>query len=217
MKKLLIVAAAASFPNKKVLDKIFKDDPFIISVDGGYDFLAAYDRKADLFLGDFDSVHSMSKKSFNELEKEGKIIKFPVKKDMTDMELALEWAYDHGYKELKILGGLGSRLDHSLANISLMVSFTLKGMEIELISEHNRIFYFKRGSHKLPLPEIGYYTSFIAYPNRVLLSLKGFEYELDKRELELGSSLAISNHIISEDNEVRVDGDGLICIYSADK
>lgn len=218
-KRALIVGAGSSHPEEEEIKKILKKKPFIISVDGGYDFLAAEKIKADLFLGDFDSAHNIPPDIFRQAEEEGRLLKFPAKKNMTDMELALEWVKNEAFSEITILGGLGSRLDHGMTNLLLMAEYTLKGLKVEILSKHNRIFFLPEGSYCLDLWEACYYISFIAYPRPVILSLSGFEYELDKKKLLPSSSLAISNHIKVSDNLVKVEeagGGGVFCFYSKD-
>ena len=220
MKTLLIVGAGRSYPDKETIKKLIKDEPFILSVDGGYDFLSLNDIRPDLFLGDFDSISNIDSGFIERMEAGGRLLKYPVKKDMTDMELAINWAYDKGFKKIYVLGALGTRMDHGLININLISFFTRKGLDIKIYSEHNIISYLCEGSYRLDLPPAGFYTSFIAYPSPVTISLKGFEYNLDRAILVPDSSLAISNHIIDEDNLVTIEeagGGGVICLHSLDK
>jgi thiamine pyrophosphokinase len=72
-----------------------------------------------------DSISSVSLEKANKLGIERQ--QFPSEKDCTDTELAKK-----GADEAIILGALGDRPDHSLANIFLMVGFKKLGLEVKL-------------------------------------------------------------------------------------
>ena len=48
------------------------------------------------------------------------IKKFPVKKDKTDSELSIEYLIEIGFKDITLVGAIGTRMDHTLANILLL-------------------------------------------------------------------------------------------------
>ena len=61
-------------------DMILKEqDDLVIAVDGGYDLLGNQKDKVDLLIGDFDSIYKIPKNVT--------IIKYPKRKDYTDMDL----------------------------------------------------------------------------------------------------------------------------------
>jgi thiamine pyrophosphokinase len=94
----------------------------VIAVDGGYRSLASIGRHPDLVVGDFDSLGFVP---------EGNdVLRFPVEKDASDMELALQGAIRGGCDELVFYGALSQRLDHTLANIQLMVGCARRGLRM---------------------------------------------------------------------------------------
>lgn len=89
-----------------------KDNSFIIAADGGLEKLKKIGISPNLIMGDFDSSDS---------DPSGEaVICFPAEKDDTDTLLAIKKAIDLGYDTLYISGGIGGRLDHTVANIQAL-------------------------------------------------------------------------------------------------
>ena len=90
------------------------NDDIIIAADGGYDSLVRRGYTPDILLGDFDSIKS-------QIPKEQRTIRYPKEKDETDMFLAYDAGVKLGYTEFVMLGATGGSLDHTFANISLLL------------------------------------------------------------------------------------------------
>ncbi len=52
---------------------------------------------------------------------------YPPEKDDTDMMLAIKLGLSRGYREFAIYGGLGGRLDHTIANIQALTYLAGEG------------------------------------------------------------------------------------------
>ena len=66
----------------------------------------------DLVVGDFDSLGFVPKAR--------ELVRHPVEKDDTDMMLAVREGLRREYRDFLLYGGLGGRLDHTLANIQTL-------------------------------------------------------------------------------------------------
>ena len=64
------------------------ENEYIIAADGGYDYCTMLGINPDMVLGDFDSIHSIPMHKH--------ILKYPVKKDDTDMMIAVKKALEEG-------------------------------------------------------------------------------------------------------------------------
>lgn len=175
------------------------NDRFIIACDGGLEHCAKNGIRPDKILGDFDSVTQTSLDLYNDIPK----TKFPVKKDMTDIELGLELAFELGTDDLVITGALsGTRLDHTLCNIQLLLKCLKRGINAVLINKTNEI-RLLGGDNKLHIKNEGKYVSLLPVTMEVVgITLKGFEYPLENYTLEKGSSLCVSNIIIGDSGEI---------------
>lgn len=201
--------------NGKILDLnrlrvVGKEVDFILSADGGTNHCLEASLIPDLVVGDLDSI---SEESIQIIKKNGiPIEKFPVKKDKTDSELASDYVIDKGFKDITIMGAIGNRMDHTLANILLLTKLTEKGIKGRIIDGNNTIYLVE---DELTLEnQVGFYVSVIPITNSgILISLKGFEYELENTEIKFGSTLGISNRIVKNKGIVKVHkGRGLVIV-----
>ena len=104
------------------------DGDYVIAVDDGYSQLDKYGIKADIAVGDFDSL--------GYVPQDCPTLVHPVRKDDTDTFLAFRHAYEKGYRTFVILGGSGGeRADHTLANISLLIRMARSGARGYLVGE----------------------------------------------------------------------------------
>lgn len=221
MNYVAIVAAGESLPSDALLCEKLKEVDTVLAVDGGWDVLVRLKVKADLLLGDFDSsAFSVSHPLVQDYVRNKKVLHFPVRKDQTDMELALCYCAQHLAKKVLLFGGVGSRLDHTLINLSMIKRFTEGGMSIVEYSKYNVVRYLVPGVYCLSKPkEDFWYTSFLLFSGEATMTLRGFDYPLESVTLVAGSSLAISNHVLTVDNEVRIEsekGCGVFCVQSRD-
>jgi thiamine pyrophosphokinase len=187
----------------------------LAGADRGALFLLKHGYRADIAIGDFDSVNAEEKEeirrcsgSFQECD--------PVMKDWTDMEMALHWALEQRPREIVLLGGLGTRFDHSLANIHLLQTARLAGTACRIVDEHNEIILMER-YHKLTRNTRFTHVSLLPLSMEVMgITLLGFRYPLQDATLKLGDSLGISNVLDAEEGEIFTKEGLLLVIRSAD-
>lgn len=158
---------------------------YLVGVDTGLSAVIQAGWNADLAVGDFDSLEEPYRDHPEQYAKT--VIRLDVKKDKTDLAFALEWVYDHmDYDSLLVLGGIGGRIDHFLANVNL-----LKKFDMTLLDKHHKIFLLRKGIHRIENTHD--YVSFFAVEDVYDLTIKGFEYELDHYYLSSADSLCVSN------------------------
>lgn len=101
---------------------------FIVAADSGLDAAETLALDVDVVIGDMDSV---TPGALRRAEDAGvRIVRYPIDKDATDLELALELARDAGARHIVVLGGHGGRLDHLLANALLLASPRFAAVDI---------------------------------------------------------------------------------------
>ncbi len=186
----------------------------IIAVDHG---LYAADRlniKLDYILGDFDSVDESLLEKYRSISG---IQAFPPEKDMTDTEIAIELALKHNANSIDIVGATGSRLDHVIGNIHLLLLPTQLNIRACILDPNNKI-YLKNKSFSIQKQrQFGDYVSLLPYGDKVTgLTLTGFKYPLNHITYTAGSSLGISNVIIDEKAIIELSEGILVVIESRD-
>jgi thiamine pyrophosphokinase len=173
----------------------------IIAADHG---LLAADRlqlSIDFILGDFDSIPEAVLKKYREISTP--IQTFPTEKDKTDTQIAIELALMHNATSIDIIGATGTRLDHVLGNIHLLMLPMQLNVTASIIDSNNKI-YLKRDSFVLHKDkQHGDYVSLLPFSDQVTgLTLQGFKYPLNSITLSAGNSLGISNEIVDEEATV---------------
>ena len=185
----------------------------IIAADNG---LTAADRLnivLDYIVGDFDSVDKRVLSRYR--EKSIPIETFPTEKDKTDTQIALELALTQHPTLIDILGATGSRFDHVLANIQLLMLPMQQGITACIMDVNNKI-YLKRECFTIKKNmQYGNYVSLLPFTEKVFgLTLKGFKYPLNNVILTSGVSLGISNEIKEEEVLVEIS-EGILLVIEA--
>lgn len=189
--------------------------PCIIGADRGAEFVARSGFRMHLALGDFDSVGVGQLDAIRAAADET-IVYDAVDKDWTDTELAFLEAVSRGFKEIDIAGALGSRFDHTLANVHLLKQAQELGCSLRLLDEHNEISLCENTMRLTADPR---------YPNVSLLplteqvtgiTLRGFRYPLHEATIRLGQSLGISNELMEQTGTIEIKSGLVLVVRSRD-
>ena len=188
----------------------------IIAGDRGLEALYQLKIIPNHVVGDFDSV---SPEILEFYKKQPKIIfhTYNAEKDNTDTDIALKLAIQMKSSEITILGALGKRMDHAIANIHILKDALGANIPCQILDEHNRI-YLVNTEKTLEKDKVyGKYISLIPLTSTVEgLTLKGFKYPLNRYNLPIGTSLGISNEIIEDIAHIKMEKGILIVIESKD-
>lgn len=168
----------------------FNTYDYIIAADSGFDFLEEHGIKPDYLVGDLDSIKS-SVEDIDGVE----IIKYPTEKNATDMEIAIDKAIDLESDNVTILSAIGTRLDHTLANLTLLKKLLESGAESEIISNYNKVIpLIGKG---MILKDDFKYFSIMTFEDTIV-SIDGVKYPIENFKVEFGTSRLISNEITEE-------------------
>ena len=139
----LIIFANGPIPDLESARRVLRPNDVIYAADGGSRHALALGLFPSCVIGDLDSLPQDDRWK---LEAGGVEVRpFPRDKDMTDLELAIQYGLQAGYREILILGGLGGRIDHSLGNLSLLTGLALEALDIRMDDGVEQAF-FTRGS-----------------------------------------------------------------------
>jgi thiamine pyrophosphokinase len=205
---ILIVVGGDRVPEELLRHAALKAE-VVIAADRGAWYCLQAGIIPDLVVGDMDSI---PEEALEELQA-GKvtILTFSPYKDKTDTQIALEVALKRGAREIEILSGIGSRFDHSLANVHLLHLALKAGLRARIVSERQIIFLIE-GECTLTNEE-GTTISFLPLGMMASgITLKGFAYELDDATMEIGLPWGVSNVITDQHALVRVREGILIAV-----
>ncbi len=209
-----VIVANGSISDYSFYNDIFYDEcDYIICADGAARHLKKYNILPDLLVGDFDSISNEDLEFYKSSGTE--VVKFPVEKDMTDTELAVSSAQDRGYKKITIVGGLGTRADHSLSNVFLLVKMLKQGLSGRIIDENNEIIVIdkqvnieRKKDFKITLLSLSKEVTGV--------NTQGLYYTLKDATLVMGSSYGVSNEFISDIAQISIKSGLLMIILSKD-
>lgn len=188
----------------------FRKDDYILCADGGYSFARMEGIKPNVLIGDFDSM------DFRDVESDLDVIRVAAEKDDTDTMICLQYGMDKGFDEFFILGGLGGRLDHTIANLQTM-SYAV---------DHHRTIWFLDGKNRATLRNPGRITIQKLAGFKISLftfgdscdgvSIQGVKYPLENCLLNNSFPLGVSNEFVEENAEISHTSGKLLIILSQD-
>ena len=180
---------------------------FVIAVDAGFAHLEGVGVVPDMAVGDFDSLGYVPKCR--------RVSRHPVKKDKSDMELAMEKAVTWGHDELVVYGALAGRLDHTLANLQLFARFSERGLYVTGVGDGFAV-RLLTGPDAFELPEglaEGTVSVFSANDAARGVIERGLAYSLDDETLTNRTSRGLSNELTGQPATVAVEKGTLYIFY----
>ena len=186
------------------------DEDLVIAADGGYDHLIHIGLRADIVLGDFDSVTSNEVWEDTICER----YTYPPEKDDTDMILALRLGLSKGYKTFAIYGGLGGRLDHTIANIQALSFLASEGANAILYHKDYELTVIQNSSYTIPKDITGYVSVFSLSDKSENVTIRGLKYEITGTTLTNTFPLGVSNEAIGKKGIISVEKGTLLIFWS---
>lgn len=211
--KIVIVSGGDS-PSYELIREELKDSSFLICADSGGECLYKYNIIPDYLMGDFDSI-SREALDFFSTQENCVIDTYPKDKDFTDTELVLNKAVQLGANEIVFLGCTGTRIDHLMGNIGMLLR-CLKLNIKAYIKDNNNIIEIADKPIRIK-KEKGTTFSVQAYCDKVKdLNIRGAKFELEHYDLTLGDPRTISNEFLNKDVDIDFKSGILLIFYSRD-
>lgn len=210
--KAIIIAGGAP-PSLELLNEELKDSAIIICADSGANCLLNYNIIPQYLLGDFDSI---DKEVFNYFSKSNcHIESYPKDKDYTDTELALLKAKEIGANTIAFLGCSGSRLDHTLGNLGLLLKCLISNIKSYIRDNNNYVELINNPVTISGMPEEKF--SLLAYNSPVKnLTIEGAKFPLKNYDLQVGDSLTVSNEFKNSEVKITFSEGVLMLLKSKD-
>ena len=188
---------------------------YIIASDRGLEVLDKYKILPDYIIGDFDSIDKNILGKY--VDNKNIIIKeLNPEKDYTDTHMALKLAIDLKSTDITVLGAIGTRIDHTIANIHILKETLNNNIACKIVDSRNEIQLIDKKTI-LELDSNYKYISLIPLTTKVEgISLKGFKYPLLDATLKIGHSIGVSNEQLEDYAEIDLKEGILILIKSKD-
>lgn len=184
----------------------FSPEPgdLVIAADGGYAQLGGI--RPDLVVGDFDSLGYVPQGE--------EIVRHPAEKDDTDTMLAAKIGIARGFRLFVLLGGVGGRLDHTLANIQTLAFLRENGARAALLGEAETITLIQDESLHFRAGLSGTISVFSFGETALGVYERGLAYALNDATLRDTNPLGVSNGFTGEAAEVSVRQGRLLVLYA---
>jgi thiamine pyrophosphokinase len=187
-------------------NKMFSPKPgdLVIAADGGYAHMGGI--KPDLVVGDFDSL--------GYVPEDEQVVRHPAEKDDTDTMLAARIGIERGYRAFVLLGGVGGRLDHTLANIQTLAFLRKNGARAALIGDGETITLLHNESLRFRAGLSGIVSVFSYGATAYGVYERGLAYALTDATLTDTNPLGVSNAFTGAAAEVSVREGRLVVLFA---
>ena len=166
---------------------------FVIAADAGLHYLEEQGIRADLVIGDFDSLKCVSEHP--------NTIVLSAEKDDTDTLAAIRAGIKAGYTSFHIYCGTGGRIDHTMANLQVLAYLSANNMRGFLFDNGTVITAITNGSLCFGKIPCGYVSVFSCSEKAEGVTLCGLKYELNNATLTNTFPIGVSNEFIPASNE----------------
>lgn len=207
----LVVVANGEMGHPERLLAVLEHADGVIAADGGADWLLAQRRPADVLVGDLDSI---SPQALAWLRERGcRIERHRPDKDETDTELALLEAVRLGARRITLLGALGGRIDHEIANVLLLAMPALEGVEAAIYDGRSWLTLltregFVRGA-------VGDTVSLIPLGGDAEgIVTEGLQYPLRDETLSFGPARGVSNVLTAPQARITLRRGRLLVVHT---
>ncbi len=201
MKICYIFGAAEGLPNSFTK----QEEDIVIAADAGIISAEKLGVSVDVAVGDFDSLGFVP--CCNE------IIKHPIKKDDTDMLLAIKVGFERGFNSFVIFGGTGGRPDHTFANIQSLSFIAEMGGIGYLCYKDYTATVIKNKAVKFSDNAGGNVSVFSISDISEGVNLKNLLYPLENATLKSDFPLGVSNEFVGQSSEISVNNGLLLVIW----
>lgn len=186
----------------------------VIAADGGSSLAARLDLIPKLIVGDLDSSEPAVLAKFEALGVEVRRYDHYTKSE-TDTELALFAALELEPSEIVLLGALGGRLDHTLANILLLTNPRLNGTKVRIVDGAEEVFMAQPQVWTEVHGTMGDIVSLLPLGHTVPgVKLEGYVYPLDGEPLVQGFARGVSNRLAEPTGRIWVESGLLLVVVT---
>ena len=211
------VGIVANYPVNHIPDlKLYEEIVDLwIGADLGAVTLAKSGISVNYAVGDFDSIQEAQKQLI--MKQTSVFHEYPEEKDETDLEIALQKAFENNPDQIFLFGVTGGRLDHGLINMQLLHTIKDKQIHGIIVDRWNQVELTYAGTHTVKKNDRYPYISFVPFTEQVqCLSLEGFYYPLRGEDISWGSTRCISNRLLGDKGRFTYEKGKLLLIQSRD-
>ena len=189
-----------------------RPDALVVGVDAGTELLRDRGWPPQVVVGDLDSISEPTLRWARDAGAE--ILRHPVDKDATDLELALVLALERGVHTVEIHGGTGGRISHLLGNVAVVASPRFSSVEVTWHVDGALVLPCHPHRPRTVAGVVGDLVSLVPLggPARGVCTF-GLRWALDDDDLDVWSTRGVSNELEAPVAEVRLRRGTLLVVH----
>jgi len=185
--KRCVIIAGAEIVNYEYVRSHIREDDYIIFCDCGLKHMDRLGCRPDLIVGDFDS--------YVKPDMDAEIIELPQEKDDTDTFYAAKEAMKRGYKEFLFAGVIGNRLDHSLANVSVLLMLDTNGCRAIAVDDYSQMEIISGGKNYIE-DSFSYFSLINISGETRDVTITNAKYCIEHADIHCDYQYGVSNEVI---------------------
>ena len=183
-----VICAAGPVNNIESLRSLLRMDDWVIAADGGMRLANQLGLEIGRIVADFDSLPKEEAYTTDV-----PVSSLPVKKNDTDTMAAARIGLKLGFRDFLLLGASGGRLDHTLANLAVML-FLIQNKARAVLADERNLMEMHLPGHVIVEPVKNIHLSLLPYGGCVTgLTVRNAEYELENATLTPDYPIGVSN------------------------
>ena len=186
MKRCVIVGGAGITRYDRI-NRFLREDDFGIFCDCGLRHLPFLQARPGLVVGDFDSHEKP--------DMDVETIVLPCEKDDTDTFFAVKEAVRRGYDDFLLIGVIGERLDHTLANLSILQYLDAAGKTACIVDDWSEMRIISRKETEIS-DDCAYFSLLAVGGPARGIRITGAKYPLSDAEIRSDYQYGISNEVL---------------------
>ncbi len=206
MSKFVILLSGDVTPTARLKSQL--NSARVIAADSGMRHADALGLTPELWVGDFDSTPTMLRDQWSRVPQE----RFPVAKDKTDGELAVDAALKLGASEIILVGAFGGQFDHAMAHATQLIALAERMIKVFATSGAEEAWPLLNSLTLWQIPK-GTRVSIVGLTALKALSLIGVRWPLNKRDVAMGSTLTLSNEASGDVAITLEQGRAVVLLY----
>jgi thiamine pyrophosphokinase len=188
MSKFAILLAGDVVPSNRLTAQL--TGCRVIAADSGIKHAASLGLEPELWVGDFDSTPTALGDEWHRVEQQ----RHPAAKDQI------------------LVGAFGGQLDHAAAHMTMLLMLAQQGFKASATSGNEEAWPLLKSLSLWQIPR-GTRLSVIALSPLVGLSILGVRWPLQQRDVELGSTLTLSNESTGDVAMTLQQGRAVVLLY----
>lgn len=182
-----VIVGGAEIWDYPTIQQYLRSDDFFLFCDSGLRHMEGLNAAPDLIVGDFDSHANPN------LPVETIIL--PCEKDDTDTVFAMKTAVERGFCDFLLLGVIGGRLDHTLANVSALLWLHHQGKTAVAVDDYSELEIVSANAVQIP-PRYPFFSLLNISGTAEGITIKNAKYPLENAAIQCDYQYGVSNEVL---------------------